>query len=100
MRLGSFPSVQQYQLGRCRAPMSKGAASMNTATDVHVPAVLGMRVEKAQHILDRVGFDLSIDEVDFPTWGTAGIVVAQTPPAGFRMDRGEMVELLVSNKAH
>jgi len=69
-------------------------ASSTVAPPVTVPGTAGQTLAAAQAALQRAG--LAARVVRVPSQEPAGTVVAQTPPAGSSIDRGETVRLNVS----
>ncbi len=63
---------------------------------VTVPGLVGLTLEQARDVLQRVG--LSLDRVGYVPRADAapGVVVEQTPPAGARVRRAERVSLLLA----
>jgi hypothetical protein len=79
-------------------PLTTGGQSMTTADPTHgdpatraVPNVIGMTVEEAGPIIERLGLS-----VEAPSNSELGQVIAQTPAAGTRLHVGRPVRLEVA----
>ena len=71
------------------------AATTQRVPTITVPSVSGQPITTAGQLLTRAGFDLR--EQTQPNRSVkAGIVLAQDPPAGMRLERGTLVTLTVS----
>jgi serine/threonine-protein kinase len=65
-----------------------------TTSAVRVPDVVGEDQDEAREILEEKGFDVNIERK--PSGKQEGIVTAQDPEAGDRLEEGETVTLTVS----
>ncbi|MEO8200712.1 MAG: PASTA domain-containing protein [Gemmatimonadota bacterium] len=62
-----------------------------------VPSVIGMSLEDARRVVERLGLTIGNLKVDTRP-GPPGVVVEQAPAAGSRLMRGSRVDLVVSGK--
>ena len=62
-----------------------------------VPSVVGMSLDDAQRLVQRVGLAVGGIRVSFSP-GPAGVVLEQSPTAGARLVRGSRVDLVISGK--
>src|SRR6266545_3037281 len=76
------------------------ATMLTAATTQHVPTIMvpsvsGQPITTAGQLLARAGFQVG-ERTQPNRWVRAGIVLAQDPPAGMRLERGTLVTLTVS----
>ena len=65
---------------------------------VEVPAVTDLTLEEASLILNNRGLLITIEKAEDSSI-PEGVVISQSPPANFRMRKGEPVKLMVSSGA-
>ena len=65
---------------------------------IEVPLVTDLTLEEASLILNNRGLLITIEKAEDSSI-PEGVVISQSPPAGFRMKRGEPVKLMVSSGA-
>jgi serine/threonine-protein kinase len=66
-------------------------------TDALIPNVTGIVRSDAEQLVKEAGFEVTVALQDVTDPGQDGLVLAQDPPAGDRLDKGQTVTLIVGH---